>query len=557
MKQILVAFLAFLLFSCNSNPKDEIFSLKLIPVKQGDYWGYIDKDGKFAVNPQFKTAYTFSEDLALVQNTEGKYGFIDMKGKLVISPVYKSALCFSEGLAAVVKENQKIEYIDNTGNTVLTLDANMETAQNFHDGFAMVEINGKKSFIDRTGKIVFGCPFEYVYDFHNGFALIAMKIKDQTKYGFIDKSGRIAINPTYDDASPFFENIASVKTDGKYGFIDNTGKIIVTPQFEDVMYFSQGLIGIKQGELWGFVNKEGKFAVNPQFKEVGNFTTSGLCPAKSVTNSKWGFIDKEGKIKIEPQFEGVTNFYDDVSVALLDKKYGVIGKDGKYLVNPVYESYEMFPNSYYIRVKSDFFDVSGITAILFRDMTSTAIRGIEKGQSFTAMQARFPDLTHDNYNSLKNFKSEENNSMYLDEIDFMFNDGFTRSDPKYKTELRYNSITGNYENEPVLDITSTVYDDNASLKAISFNYQLQNKAKEKAGEIIKALKNKLPSDFSVESPDSSTYILSGANYYLGIVEENDYIHLVIAFEKSTMDMLKKLKDNSSSEYKAQADSTKK
>ena len=551
MKQALAAVLVLFLFSCNSTKKEE-FSLKLIPVKQGDYWGYIDKDGKFVVNPQFRNAYTFSGDRALVQNTEGKYGFIDMQGKLVISPIYKSALYFSEGLAAVVKENQKLEYIDNTGNTVLTLDANMETAQNFHDGLAMVEINGKKSFIDRTGKIVFGCPFEYVYEFHDGFALMSMKIKDKTKYGFIDKTGRIAINPTYDEASPFYNGMSAIEVDDKYGFIDNTGKTVINPQFEDVLYFTQDLIAVKQGELWGFVDKAGKFAINPQYKEVGTFTASGLCPVKSVTNSKWGFIDKEGKTKIEPQFDKVTDFYDEVSVALLDKKYGLINKDGKYLVNPQYEAYELFPYLYN-RIKSDFFDISAVTAILFRDMTSTAIRGIEKGQSFTSMQSKFPDLTHDNYNSLKNFTSEENNSMYLDEIDFMFNDGFTKSDPKYKTELRYNSVTGNYENVPVLDITSNVYDDNAPLKAISFNYKLQTKAREKAGDIIKALKDKLPQNFSVESPDSSTYILSGSNYYLGIVEENDYVHLVIAFEKSTMDMLKNPKNNSSNEYKALAD----
>jgi hypothetical protein len=40
MKQALVAVLALFLFSCNS-AKKEAFSLKLIPVKKGDYWGYI------------------------------------------------------------------------------------------------------------------------------------------------------------------------------------------------------------------------------------------------------------------------------------------------------------------------------------------------------------------------------------------------------------------------------------------------------------------------------------------------------------------------------------
>ncbi len=557
MKQTLVVFVVVLLFGCNSSKK-EYFSFKLIPVKQGDYWGYIDKNGKFSVNPQFKRAYTFSEDRALVQNTEGKYGFIDLQGKLVISPIYKDALCFSEGLAPVVREDQKIEYIDKSGNVVLTLDENMETAQGFHDGLALVEINGKKSCIDRSGKIVFGCPFDYVYDFNEGFAMIRMKIKDDSKFGFIDKTGKIAINPAYDDASPFFEGIAYVKVNDKYGFIDNTGKLVVTPQFEEVVYCSQGLIEVKQGELWGFVGKDGKYVINPQFKEVGVFTSSGLCPVKDITSNKWGFIDKKGKMTIAPQFEGVTGFYDGVSVTLLDKKYGVIGTDGKYLVNPTYETYEMFPRNYFAIVRSDFFNVSGISSMLFRDMTSTSIRGLEKGMSFTAAQSKFPDLSHDNYNSLKNFTPEENNSMQLDEINFLFTDDFKKADPKYKTEQRYNATSGMNEDVLVVDADATTYNDAALLRGISFDYQLQNKAKEKAGNIIKALKEKLPQNFTVEKPDEHTYVLYGSNYNIGIVEENDHIGLVIGFDKPAMDILKKNNQpNTNYDLPAPADSAKK
>src|SRR5205085_8458520 len=130
-----------------------------------------------------------------------------------------------------------------------------------------------------------------------------------------------------------------------------------------------------------------KYVINPQFKEVGVFTSSGLCPVKDVTSGKWGFVDRQGKMKIAAQFETTTNFYDDVSVALLDKKYGVIGTDGKYLVNPTYETYEMFPRNYFTIVESDLFSVSGISSILFRDMTSTSIRSLEKGMSYTTVQS--------------------------------------------------------------------------------------------------------------------------------------------------------------------------
>ena len=50
------------------------------------------------------------------------------------------------------------------------------------------------------------------------------------KYGFFDLEGKIVINPQFEYATVFRENLALVKTtgdNGKWGFIDNTGKIVI------------------------------------------------------------------------------------------------------------------------------------------------------------------------------------------------------------------------------------------------------------------------------------------------------------------------------------------
>ena len=46
------------------------------------------------------------------------------------------------------------------------------------------------------------------------------------KCGYIDKTGKIAINPQFDDAWDFSEGLAPVKTGDKYGYIDKTGKYV-------------------------------------------------------------------------------------------------------------------------------------------------------------------------------------------------------------------------------------------------------------------------------------------------------------------------------------------
>ncbi|MFH5163641.1 WG repeat-containing protein [Campylobacter coli] len=62
------------------------------------------------------------------------------------------------------------------------------------------------------------------------------KVELNRKYGFIDKSGKIVIEPKFDGVGNFSEGLAKVKLNGKYGFIDKSGKIVIEPKFDDIRY---------------------------------------------------------------------------------------------------------------------------------------------------------------------------------------------------------------------------------------------------------------------------------------------------------------------------------
>ena len=67
-----------------------------------------------------------------------------------------------------------------------------------------------------------------------------------SKYGFIDKSGKVVIEPQFDWVGAFSEGLARVKKDGKYGFIDKSGKVVIEPQFDEVRAFSEGLAKVRR-----------------------------------------------------------------------------------------------------------------------------------------------------------------------------------------------------------------------------------------------------------------------------------------------------------------------
>ena len=81
--------------------------------------------------------------------------------------------------------------------------------------------DGKTGFIDRTGKIVIDPQFDSVGDFSEGLAEITVTTETYpfSKHGYIDESGRLAINPQFDVAYPFSERLALVKIGDLHGFI--------------------------------------------------------------------------------------------------------------------------------------------------------------------------------------------------------------------------------------------------------------------------------------------------------------------------------------------------
>ena len=52
--------------------------------------------------------------------------------------------------------------------------------------------------------------------------------------GYVDKSGKIEINPQFESAVVFMDKIAWVQSNGKWGLIDKEGKFVANPQFDNV-----------------------------------------------------------------------------------------------------------------------------------------------------------------------------------------------------------------------------------------------------------------------------------------------------------------------------------
>jgi hypothetical protein len=276
------------------------------PVQVDGKWGCIGKEGGVVIAPAFEHPPEFSEGFAAVR-IGNKHGYIDPRGKVVIQPQFEEAGCFSEGLAAVTMGDQRF-YIDREGKIAFRA----PTTQTgwFHEGLAVFVTEDRThfGFMDRSGGIAIPATFDYTErDRPRGFSEGLALVSTGNRCGFIDKSGKIVIKPQFAFARDFHDGralIADVKpaTGGprpKYGYIDTTGRLVIPLQFDSASNFSEGLAGVSRRGEGGYIDKAGTFVIKlAAVRPCGNF--SGGLALVCDKGRRVSYIDREGKVVWSP-----------------------------------------------------------------------------------------------------------------------------------------------------------------------------------------------------------------------------------------------------------------
>lgn len=92
----------------------------------------------------------------------------------------------------------------------------------FSSGLAVVKKSGKYGYIDKMGKDIIPCQYDYAGSFLCGLAVV----RKNNKYGYIDKTGRNKISYQYDYAENFSHDTALVKDGQKWQYINCKGEVL-------------------------------------------------------------------------------------------------------------------------------------------------------------------------------------------------------------------------------------------------------------------------------------------------------------------------------------------
>jgi len=232
-------------------------------VNKKNSWIFINPDGTQAFEGNWKDASVFCCGLAPVQDSETElYGYIDRQGKLALDYQFELASVFSTtdqlAMYRVGSENLgRCGYINTAGETVI--EPAFYYGATFSEGFAAVKQNADSNtndwgFIDKTGKIVLGGDWAECSEFVNGLAAVGVEVDGETLYGYINTAGEWVIEPQFNYANAFAaeEGLASVQsTEGKkrWGYINTSGKWVIEAKYEGAGNFSQGLAAVHGGDM--------------------------------------------------------------------------------------------------------------------------------------------------------------------------------------------------------------------------------------------------------------------------------------------------------------------
>jgi len=271
-------------------------------------------------------------------NFQGLYGYFNLHGEIAIEPQYEFASIFSNG-SAVVKKNSKFGYIDNKGK--LKINYLFEEAVPFDNGVAIVYCNGGYGLIDHNGNFLIFPQYEDVYGYNSsGFVIV----KDNSKtYKILDMKNKFSelFSCQCEDMSGIDEcEWIRVFKNSRYYFINPTGKITLMPAYHEVGWFHEHMASVKIDDNFGFINRHGALVIKPLFDEVGACSESVFSAMK---NDKWGFVDCHTvKWVIFPKYEVVTPFNQGLASVCLNGRWGCVNKYGDEIIPCIFDEHPAF-----------------------------------------------------------------------------------------------------------------------------------------------------------------------------------------------------------------------
>ncbi|AEB77520.1 WG repeat-containing protein [Clostridium botulinum] len=330
---------------CNSKGEDivpPIDFMSICNVQKGDKFpyknnegklGFIDTKGKTVIPFVFDGIGKYSKDANFISaSKDKKWGLINKDGKTII-PFKFSWLFPCEDGNFIVELNNKCGLIDKNSKVIIPFefDLILEIKKGTYKVLLIDKFNCNKLYgvMDNRGKTIVK-PFEaFKIDYADNKNIVSNAVDDMgnsleyTKmmHQLLDTNRKELTPDFYEEITYYKDDLFRVKNNNKYGFINRSGKVVIPVKFNNFLEFNDNFCIVDLNGKYGILDKSGHYKINPKYEDI-----KYLCKNSFAVklNNKWGIVDSCDKL-IKP-IE-----YDDISSieSHIECKYNVLMKKGQ------------------------------------------------------------------------------------------------------------------------------------------------------------------------------------------------------------------------------------
>jgi len=334
MKYILAAIACLFVLQGNSQ--------LLIPIKVGKLWGYCNEQKKIVIEPQFEGADPFDHAVAIVYKSVGdssKMGLIDTTGRLIFPCEYDGIYTSLIGRTYLRKHNWTI-VLEPGGNIFRPV--KYQVVYGFTDSTYVAKHNGKCGVIDNKENII--VPFKYKELNGCDEKGWARAVDAKGRSGFINWKGKTMLRFRKDlRYSSFNDDRAAFYKNNRCGFVDRTGKVVIEPVYQRENGFFEGFCGVSNGARYGYINKNGDtllpiiYGYAGHFRNgYGNFSIHAECGLIDSTGKEILRVNGDNLYYFNDSFINITRTTNPPGHGMGTMKYGVIDIRGKEVLPCIY-----------------------------------------------------------------------------------------------------------------------------------------------------------------------------------------------------------------------------
>lgn len=305
----------------------------------GSKWGYINDKGNFVLSPKYEMARDFQENgLAIIQ-LNNLTGIIDNDGYFIVKPKYETISLFSEGRATAI-DDKGFKVLDESGKEITSKAYSF--IGDYKEGRAVVANTNENGeylygYLNRRGNEVIPLSYESASDFQDGKALVKLK---EGGYALIDLTGKVLNSYSYPYVDDYGEGMLAFRksNDGKWGYMDESGKVLIEPQFMGTQPFvkEKAIVNVENNH-YGLIDRQGKFIIKPNYNSLLNLEENRYAlgkaqdPERPYLFQKYAIADSNGHIYTGFIYNGVSNYKDGLASAYNDEMTFFIDKRGQRL----------------------------------------------------------------------------------------------------------------------------------------------------------------------------------------------------------------------------------